>query len=48
MKETVIGTGVEELSFQDTGRSLSVDIEIINQFCTLKNLIFGTHFYLGV
>lgn len=30
MKEKVIGTGVEELSFQGTGRSLSVDIEITN------------------
>lgn len=27
-KEKVTETGVEELSFQDTGRSLSVDIEI--------------------
>ena len=28
MKGKAIETGVKELSFQDTGRSLSVDIEI--------------------
>ena len=35
-KEKVTETGVKELSFQDTGRSLSVDIETIRGRVTLN------------